>query len=200
MTYLPELLSDMLSTSTIYLIDSMLIPVCRRVRAKRCIKDAGAPYDGTYYAKNERYFGWKLLLVCDSSGIPIRFVVGPARLHDITAVDDMACTFPFGAVLLGDRGYVSEPIRHQLDARYVVTMIAILRANMPPILRKNNASSVRMRRKRIETYNSQLDRSMVKMNLGYTRYLIKTKFFATDMHKTLLCIYSQLTHHNKSSL
>ncbi len=69
---MPELLADMLSTSTIYIIDSMPIPVCRCARAKRCRNVAGAQYDGTCYAKNERYFGWKLHLVCDSAGIPIR--------------------------------------------------------------------------------------------------------------------------------
>ena len=96
---MPELLADTLSTSTIYIIDSMPILVCRRARTKRCTKVAGAQYDGTCSAKNERYFGWKLQLICDSSGIPIRFVVRPARLHDTTAVADLACT-------LSNRGYV----------------------------------------------------------------------------------------------
>ena len=39
-----------------------------------------------------------------------------ARAHDTTAVDDVACMLPFVALLLGDRGSVSEPLRHQLDA------------------------------------------------------------------------------------
>ena len=157
MAYMPELLADMLSTSTIYIIDSMPIPVCRRARAKRCTKVAGAQYDGTCYAKNERYFGWKLHLVCDVSGIPTRFLVRPARAHDTTAVDDLACTLPFGALLLGDRGYVSEPLRHQLDARYGVTMIAIHRANMQPNTPAEQRL-LRMHRKRIETCNRQLEK------------------------------------------
>jgi len=132
MAYLPELLADMLSTLTIYIIDSMPTPVCCRARAKRYRKVHGAQYDGTCYAKNERYFDWKLHLVCDASGIPTRFLLRPARAHDTTAVDDFACTLPFGAMLLGDRGYVSESLCHQLEARYGVTMIAIHRANMQP--------------------------------------------------------------------
>jgi hypothetical protein len=63
--------------------------------------------------------------VCDISGIPIRFVVRPARFHNTTAVDDLACTLPFGALVLEDRSYVSEPLRHQIDVRYGVTMIVI---------------------------------------------------------------------------
>lgn len=77
------------------------------------------------YAKNDRYFGWKLHLVCDASDIATRFMLPPARLHDTTAVDYLAHTLPNSTVLLGDRGYVREPLRHQLDDRYGVTMIAI---------------------------------------------------------------------------
>ena len=156
MAHLPELLGDMLSTSTIYIVDSMPIPVCRRARAKRCTKVAGAQYHGKCYAKNEPYFGWKLHLVCDASGIPTRFLLRPARAHDTTAVDDLAATLPFGAILLGDRGYVSEPLRHQLDARSVVTMIAIHRANMQPNTPAEQRL-LRMPRRRIETCNSQLE-------------------------------------------
>ncbi len=154
---MPELLADMLSTSTIYIIDSIPIPVCRRARAKRCTKVAGAQYNGKCYAKNEHYFGWKPHLVSDSAGIPIRFVIGQARLHDTTAVDDLAYTLPFGAVLLGDRGNVSEPLRHQLDPRYGVTMIATHRANMQPNTPAEQCI-LRMHRKCIETCNSQLEK------------------------------------------
>ena len=157
MDNLPEVLSDMCSTSSIYIIDSMPIPVCRRARAKRCTKVRGAQYNGTCHAKNERYFGWKLHLICDRAGIPARFALRPARSHDTTAVDDLACRLPFGSVLLGDRGYVSEPLCHHLDARYGVTMIAIHRANMKP----NTPAEQRLlrtHRKRIETCNSQLEK------------------------------------------
>ena len=142
MDNLPELLSDMCSTSTIYIVDSMPIPVCRRARAKRCTKVRGAQYDGTCHAKNERYFGWKLHLICDCTGIPARYVLRPSRPHDTTAVDALACMLPFGSVLLGDRGYVSEPLRHHLDDRYGGTMIAIHRANMMP----NTPAEQRLRR------------------------------------------------------
>lgn len=157
MTYFPELLSDMLSTSTLYLIDSMPIPVCRRARAKRCTKVAGVQYHGKCYAKNEPYFGWKLHFVCATSGIPTRFLLRPARAHDTTAVDDFACTLPFGAVMRGDCGYVGEPLCHQLDARYGITMIAAHRTNMQPNTPAEQRL-LRMHRRRIETCNSQLEK------------------------------------------
>lgn len=107
------------------MIDLMPILVCRCARAKRSTKIRGAKYDGKCYANNERYFGWKLCLICDSAGIPTRFVLLLACPYDTTVVDNLVCTFPFGAILLGDRGYVSESLLHHLDDRYGVTMIAI---------------------------------------------------------------------------
>lgn len=81
----------------------------------------------------------------------MRFVVRLARCHDTTAINFLACTFPFGAVLLGNCESVSEPLRHQLDARYDVIMIAIHRANM----QSNTPTEQRLLRMHIETCNSQ---------------------------------------------
>ena len=36
---------------------------------------------------------------------------------------------PFGVILLSDHGYVSELLRHHLNAHYGVTMIAIHRTS-----------------------------------------------------------------------
>ena len=54
------------------------------------------------------------------------------RQHDTTAADDLECISPFGAILLGDLGYVREPLQHQLNACYGMKIIAIQRANMNP--------------------------------------------------------------------
>ena len=84
----------------------------------------------TCYTKNERYFGWKLPLVCDTSGLPTHFLLRPARVHYTAAVDDLVCKLPLGAILLGDYSYVGERLRHHLDARYGITIIAVYRTNM----------------------------------------------------------------------
>lgn len=95
--------------------------------------------------------------MCSSTGVALRFVVRPSRLHDNTAVDNVACTLPFDPVLLGDRGYVSELQRHQLNVHYDGTMIAIHRANMHP---KTPAEQrlLRMKRKHIKICNCQLEK------------------------------------------
>jgi hypothetical protein len=63
-------------------------------------------------------------------------------------------------VLLGDHGYVSEPLCHQLDARYGVTLIAIHRTNLTPNTPAEQ-QLLRLHRKRIETCNSQLEKMSV---------------------------------------
>ena len=72
MAHMPELLTDMLGTSTIYIFDSMSIPACRRARAKRCAKVAGAEYDGMCYANINailaRYFILSVILQVSLNG------------------------------------------------------------------------------------------------------------------------------------
>ena len=65
-------------------------------------------------------------------------------------------------MLLGERDYVSEPLRHQLNSRYGVTMIAIQRTNMNPNTPAEQRL-LRMYRKCIETCNSnsQLEKTGV---------------------------------------
>jgi Transposase DDE domain len=107
--------------------------------------------------QNECYFDWKPHLICDASGVATRFVVHPARFHDTTAVDGLVSTLLFGEVLLGNRGNVSDPLYHHLDARYGVTMIAIQRAKIQPNTPAEQRL-LRMHRKLIETSNSQLEK------------------------------------------
>lgn len=162
MEFFPEYLGEIFSKNTIYIIDSMPIPVCHRARAKRCTKVRGNYFNGWCSAKQERYFGWKLHLIYDIHGIPMRFMVLPARPHDITAVNGLAGTMPFGAIILGDRGYICEKTKHQLDANCGVQLIARQRANMIPNT-PAELQLLRMHRKRIETFNSQLEK------MGITR-------------------------------
>src|SRR5919199_4110471 len=41
-----------------FIIDSMPIPVCKRVRARRCRTGQGRAYCGYCSAKQEKFFGW----------------------------------------------------------------------------------------------------------------------------------------------
>src|SRR5215216_3811219 len=71
---------EVLSHGEAFIIDSLPVPVCKRVRAWRCRKVRGREFCGYCAAKDEKFFGWRLHLVCTPSGEPVRFTLLPASL------------------------------------------------------------------------------------------------------------------------
>src|SRR5205823_14097156 len=69
-----------------FVIGSLPVPVCRRVRARRCGKVRGRAYCGYCAAKKEKFFGWRLHLVCTTTGVPVACVLLPASYHDLTPI------------------------------------------------------------------------------------------------------------------
>ena len=67
-----------------FIMDSMPLPVCKQVRAKRCKKVRGKAFCGYCAAKKEKFFGWRLHLICTLQGIPVSFDLLPAAEQDLT--------------------------------------------------------------------------------------------------------------------
>jgi hypothetical protein len=59
-----QVVAEVFTTGEVFIIDSMPLPVCKRVRASRCRKLRGKPFCGYCAAKKEKFFGWRLHLVC----------------------------------------------------------------------------------------------------------------------------------------
>ena len=74
-----SVLGEMLATGNVLVIDTMPVPVCKRVRAERCRKVHGNAYLGYCASKREYYCGWQLHLVCDAAGVPVTFELLPAK-------------------------------------------------------------------------------------------------------------------------
>jgi hypothetical protein len=51
------LLGELFATGEAFIIDSLPLPVCKRVRARRCKKVRGKAYCGYCAAKREKFFG-----------------------------------------------------------------------------------------------------------------------------------------------
>jgi hypothetical protein len=58
-----SVLGEMMATGQVFVIDTMPVPVCKRVRAERCRKVQGDDFLGYCASKREYYFGWQLHLV-----------------------------------------------------------------------------------------------------------------------------------------
>lgn len=139
-----------------FIIDSLPLPVCKRVRARRCKKVRGREFCGYCAAKDERFFGWRLHLVCTTDGIPVSFELLPAAYHDLTPVHELTVSLPKGATVFGDKGYISDADAASIFAANDVRLVSARRRNMTPNSWADDYD-LALYRKRIETMNSQLE-------------------------------------------
>jgi len=84
MAWIPDVLGEVFTTGDGFIIDSLPLPVCRRVRARRGRKVRGRACCGSCAAKREKFFGWRVHLVCRPDGVPVRVQMLPAGVHDLT--------------------------------------------------------------------------------------------------------------------
>ena len=175
-------LGDLFARGEVSLLDSLPVPVCRRARARRCRKVRGRVYCGYCAAKREKFFGWRLHLVCTPAGVPVAFALLPAALHDLTPVHEMTSALPRGAGAYADKAYNSAPDEASILAAIGVRLVPQRRANMRPN-RWADKLVLREHRKRIETALSQLEA------MGLQRLRARTNAgFELKVHASLLAL------------
>jgi hypothetical protein len=104
--YITELVGQLFSKGEAFIIDSLPIPVCHTVRARRCRKLNGEhslPYFGLCSSKKWTFFGWRLHLICTPAGVPVRFQMLPASFHDLTPIYELTFGLPKGASVYADK-------------------------------------------------------------------------------------------------
>lgn len=151
------ILSDLLTAGSVFVIDSLPVPVCKRVRARRCRKVHGEAFYGYCAAKDEHFFGWQLHLVCDGHGIPIAFDLLPARWDELVPLQHLLAVLSPGSQVVADKGYISDYDQQLAYIHGGVRLIPKQRSNM----RGNTAEDahlIRRFRPIIETLNSQLEK------------------------------------------
>jgi hypothetical protein len=165
-----------------FLIDSLPVPVCRRVRARRCRKVRGAEYCGYCAAKREKFFGWRLHLVCTLAGVPVAFELLPASLHDLTPVHEVTVGLAEGASVYGDKAYNSAKDEASILADTRVRLVPQRKANMQPNSWADRLI-LRHQRQRVETLNSQLEK------MGLQRLHARTNGgFEIKVHASVLAL------------
>ncbi len=165
-------LGELLTQGTCFVVDSIPVPVCKRVRARRCRKLQGRPFCGYCAAKREKFFGWRLHLICTPAGVPVRFELLPAACHDLTPVHELTFGLPAGACVYGDKAYNSADDERTIFTDTGVRLVPLRKANMRP---HDWGDDMDLRRYRhtIETVNSQLEamgvqRLHARTNLGFS--------------------------------
>ncbi len=133
----------------------MPIPVCKRVRARRYRTVRGRAYCGYCPAKREKFFSWRLHLVCTTGGLPVAFTLLPGGSHDLTPVHELTVNLPERAWVYGDKGYNSAPDEAVIRATGGGVLVPLHKDNMAPNTRAARCG-LRTFRLAIATVNSQL--------------------------------------------
>ena len=183
--WLPGLLAILSETfhgEGVFVIDSVPVPVCKRVRASRCRKVRGREYCGWCAAKEEKFFGWRLHLICTPQGLPVAFDLLPAAHHDLTPIHELTVELPSGARVYADKGYIDLKGATSILEATGVRLIALPRKNMRP-LDWIDEYELRQYRMSIETMNSQLE------SMGLERLHARTHLgFEIKVHSSLLAL------------
>jgi len=167
----------------VFIIDSMPVPVCKRKRARRCRKVRGRPYCGYCAAKDEKFFGWRLHLVCTPEGLPVNFSILPASLHDLTPIYEISYELPEQASLFGDKAY-NDASAEEILAEAGLRLIPVRRKNMKNQHGWAEEYDLRLYRHGIETVNSQLD----SMAIDQLRARTNDGFFI-KVHASLIALW-----------
>jgi hypothetical protein len=177
-----DTLGELLRNGEVYIIDSMPVPVCRRARASRCRKVRGRAYCGYCAAKREKFFGWRLHLICTPAGVPVSFASVPGGYHDLTPIHELTYILPEGATVFADKGYNSRSDEATILEETGVRLVPIRRKNMEA---NEWADEMQLRRyrKSIETVNSQLEKMGVQ-NL----HARSNEGFDIKVHASLLAL------------
>lgn len=171
-------LGELFTGGEVFIIDSMPMPVCKRVRAWRCRKVRGKAYCGYCAAKKERFFGWRLHLICTPQGIPVAFDLLPAAHHDLTAIHELTLTLPNGARLLADKAFISAPDAASILDAIGVRLVTARRKNMSPNTWADDYD-LRLYRKQIEAVYSQMERMGTQQLYSRTNPGFELKAFAS---------------------
>lgn len=170
-----DLLALLLQTGQVFMIDTMPLPACKRIRAQRCRKVKGKAYYGYCASKQEYYFGWQLHLVCDARGVPVAFDILPARWDELVPLQHLLADLPADSQIVADKGYISSTDEQLAYIFGNVRFIPQYRKNMRGNS-ESDATLIRQHRSMIETVNSQLE----KMGLQHlyarttTGFVLKT--------------------------
>lgn len=192
--YIVELIGGLAAQGDAFIIDSMPVPVCKIVRARRCRKALNTRtgtlartrhYIGKCAAKKWSFYGWRLHLVCTPHGVPVAFQMLPACWHDLTPIYELTFRLPSGARVFADKGYISAAVKRALRPtlkRHGVHLVAKHKANMKPNT-FDDWCDLKYYRHRVENANSQLE------SMGIQRLHARTdQGFAIKVLSSLLAL------------
>lgn len=95
----------------VFIVDSFSLEVCKFGRAHFCklFRAEGATYSKNP-SKKQTYFGFKVHAITTTAGAVKAFEITVANVDDRIALEDLSLVVKAGSVIIGDKGYISEPL------------------------------------------------------------------------------------------
>jgi hypothetical protein len=180
--------------ASLYILDTEPVPVVGYKRSKKHSHFWGTAEYGYCESKKLHYWGYKLVMLTTTDGIPVALELVPANTDERDAAEEVLPAANPGSIALGDKGFINEERQKDWKQRYGVSVYTYKRKNQhkqnPPavqvLLKKN--------RRQIETTFSSLDRVEdlaghgAKTVLGLVARVI-AKVTAYVFRKYLLCFH-----------
>jgi hypothetical protein len=150
-------------------------------------KAYGATF-GYVPTKKQYIFGYKLTLLVTLNGVILDFELASADAADL-AVGAEVLASHHAVDVLGDKGYISAPVAHALDATQDVHLLTVPRRNQHQQLSPAAAQRLNRLRQIIETVNSQLtDHFQIGRHRAHTFWGLCARLY-TKLTAHTLCLY-----------
>jgi len=159
----------------ILIVDSLPVPICDFKRAyfsksplkSEYINGLRATYGHCATKDLGTYLGFKVHLIVSQQGLPLTFLVSNADVDDrdvlpsqpsLRSLRDPKMIADFlNTIILGDKGYISEPLRQELYDDYGISLLTRKRSNQKDTNTRYIRKTINRLRKRVEVTNNQLD-------------------------------------------
>lgn len=137
----------------VHLVDGIPIALCGFARAPSCRSFRGVAAYGYCAAKKQTYYGFHGHLLISATGVITSFCLTPANGSERAALWEMASSIQ--GLLVGDKGYLSAPLQHELQ-QVGVELETALRSNMHDSRDPAWVALLKRLRRLIETVIGQL--------------------------------------------
>ena len=144
--------------ASLYVLDTEPVPVVGYRRPKEKSDFLGSAEYGYCKSKSLHYWGYKLVVLITTDGIPVAFELVPANTDERDAAEEILHTANPGSIALGDKGFIDEERQEAWEKRYGVYVFTFKRKNQhkqnPPAIQH----LLKENRSQIETAFSSMDR------------------------------------------
>lgn len=143
------------SHSLYHIIDGFPIPICHYSRSSRCRSFKNDASYGYCAAKDEKYYGFKGVIIVNSEGIINSLTVINPKVDERVGLWDICSNIK--GLLLGDKGFIGETLAQDLKVEDI-NLETPKRENMKEDRSESFLKFLRAKRKTVEVVISQLSR------------------------------------------